>query len=361
MNLYVKYLVLSVAMWVGLSSVAAASSLATVTVTKTQSPKLLPIPGNVEAINQATMTAKTAGTIVELNFDVNDYVKKDQVLLSFKGKRNQAGLSQAQAGVSEAEARVVEARNEYNRLKSLFDQKMVTASQMDQAQGSLQAARARLNAAKAGLTSASEGVDDTVLRAPYSGYVTQRFVQLGENASVGQRLFTGISLDELRVITNIPQKYADVVRVTRSALVEISSSLAQQVRRIPVKDVVVFPVADPASRTVGVRIKLPEGIQGIYPGMLVKVFFVIGQQEKLIIPESTVVRRSELTAVYVMNPGQPAPMLRMVRLGQVDEAQQVEVVSGLLEGDLVVKQPALATQVALSHYQSMRKKDAIHE
>ncbi|MEO5363816.1 MAG: efflux RND transporter periplasmic adaptor subunit [Magnetococcus sp. DMHC-8] len=306
-------------------------------------PSELVLDGMVEAIHLATVTAKTSGTVTEINFDVNDFVKEGTVLLRFQGKVNQAGLLRAKAGLASASANLVRAEKEYQRLSTLFDKKMVTASQMDQARASLEAAKSGVDADQAQVTTASESVSDTVVRAPYSGYVVKRLIQLGETANVGTPLFTGMSLDSLRVQTAVPQNWLPLIRRHNHAEV----LLADQ-QRVAAKSLVFFPYADEKSHAFNVRVQLPPGLEGVFPGTLLKTIFKVGEHKRLLIPGAAVVRRGELTAVYVVN-GQEVT-LRPVLTGAGREGGWIELLSGLRAGDKVALDPVRAGQ----HLQAKR-------
>ena len=302
----------------------------------------LELDGTVEAVDQATLAAKTAGTIVELNFDVNDFVKKGAVLLRFQGKRNQAGLSQAAARVKEAEARLKEAANQLRRLKTLFKKKMVTAAKMDEAQAARSAAQARLNAARAQRSSASESVSDTVVIAPFSGFVLKRFVQLGESAGVGTPLFSGFSMDQLRVKTAIPQWQVTAARKFDQVRVFYPGGLEQ----VETASRVFFPYAESGSHDFGVRVNLKKGVKKLFPGMLVKVAFKVGEQKRLLIPARAIAQRSEVTGVYVAK-ADGGMALRHVSVGQRFADGMVEVLAGLDAGERVALDPIRAGRIAM--------------
>ncbi|MBF0157900.1 MAG: efflux RND transporter periplasmic adaptor subunit [Magnetococcales bacterium] len=323
--------------WVGASAASNDAPLTTAVVVERSMPNELMLEGTVEAVNLATVTAKTSGTVVEINFDVNDYVKEGTVLLRFQGKINQAGLLRAKAGLAGATANLVRAEREYQRLNTLFDKKMVTASQIDQARASLDAARAGVEADHAQITTATESVSDTVVKAPYSGFVVKRFIQLGETANVGQPLFTGMSLDKLRVQTAVPQSWMSMVRQYRQADVLLSDS-----KRIAAQSLVFFPYADDKSHDFNIRLNLPPGTEGVFPGTLVKTAFKIGESNRLLMPASALVRRGELTAVYVVDGD--AILLRPVLVGALQGEGLIEILSGLHAAEKVATDPVRAGQ-----------------
>ncbi len=118
-------------------------------------------------------------------------------------------------------------------VKGLYDKKNVSDSAMDQATADLASAQAALDAATARLEQAQEQLEYTEIRAPYSGIVTHRHVQVGEMASPGQPVMSGISLDELRVIVDVPQSVIPAVRGGGSARIYLPDGRSLRRGRSP--------------------------------------------------------------------------------------------------------------------------------
>ncbi len=118
--------------------------------------------------------------------DVDDLVEKDSVLVQLKDTEHRARLAQAAAELKSASARLEQARDEHQRVAGLFAKNNVSASAMDQAKAELTAAQARLDSTQAALHQAREQLAYTQIRAPYSGIVTERHVEIGEVAGPGQ-------------------------------------------------------------------------------------------------------------------------------------------------------------------------------
>jgi hypothetical protein len=112
-------------------------------------------------------------------------------------------------------------------------------------------------------------------------------------------------------------------------------------RRVEAASVTVLPVADARTHSTQVRVYLPQNEAGIYPGMFVRVHFVTGKAQKLVIPASAVLRRSEVVAVYVVDE-KGVTKLRQVRLGEKVEGNMVEVLAGLNAGEKVALEPVKA-------------------
>jgi RND family efflux transporter MFP subunit len=328
----------------GLSAAAMASTerkpapaeegLATMVVAAQAAPNERMLDGTVEAVNQSTVSAQTAGRVEVIFFDVNDAVPAGALVIRIRSTEQAAGLTQAQAALKEATAREAEAQTRYARISDMYQRRVVAKATYDEASAARDAAVARQIAARAGLDAAREGVAYTEIRAPYPGVVTQKHVQLGEAVAPGTPLMTVASLEELRVVAEIPQSFIDHVRSARKATVYADG------RRAESAGITIFPAAQPGTNTFRARIDLPKGVQGLAPGMFVKVGLIVGESERMLVPRSAVVQRSEMRGVYVVAP-EGRVSLRQVRLGHA-RGEQVEILAGLADGERVALDPVAA-------------------
>lgn len=314
-----------------------ASTLETVTVARVTAPRERVWDGVVEAVDQATLSAQTAGRIVELPYDVNDYVPAGAVVVRFTDVEQRSAVGRAQAALDAAQAAATEADADQRRIAELFREGIVPRAQLDQAVARRDATAAQLGAARAALDEAREQLEYTVVRAPYAGIVTERHVEVGGSVRAGQPLISGLSLQRLRVDVEIPQTDIGAVREHGRAALLLDGGV-----RVPAREVVVFPYASPDTHTFRVRVELPEADTGLYPGMTVKVAFAIGEASRVLVPARALVRRGELTGVYVVHDGRVA--LRQVRIG-ARFGDDVEVIAGLDDGDRVVLDPAAAVRL----------------
>ncbi len=323
--------------WMAMATAAAA--LETVTVEPRTVAQERLFDGVIEAVNHSTVSSQIVGRIVEINYDVDDLVPKGAVLIRFRDSEQRARLAQAEAGLKEARARHKEATDEYARVKDIYAKKLVSKSEMDKAEAALNAAAARLEAARAKLAEAREQLDHTVVKAPFAGLVTKRHVEVGETVGVGQPLMTGLSLETLRATTHVPQTFVHAVREQARARVITGDG-----RSIGAASLRVFPYADERTHAFKVRVNLPDGVERLYPGSFVKVAFVTGEARRLTVPEGAVVRRSELTGLYVVDEGGRIS-LRQIRAGRTIDGE-VEVLSGIEPGERVALDP-IAAGIAL--------------
>lgn len=313
---------------------ASAVALPTMTVEPQRTPTERRLDGVIQAVNQGTIAAQTSGRVAEILYDVNDFVPAGAVLMRLRSTEQRAGLAQAEAVLSEASAREAEAQLRYGRIAAMYGRRVVARAALDEATADRDAALGRLNAARAAVASAQEGVSYTEIRAPYAGVVAKRLVQVGETVSPGTPLIIALSLQYLRVEVDIPQSIVDQVRRVKKAAIYIDG------RRIESTRVTVFPEASTPSSTFRTRLELPENATDLYPGMFVKAGFVIGVRERLLIPAAALVRRGEVTAVYMLDPGGQLSM-RQVRVGERFD-DSIEVLSGVVAGERVVTDPQAA-------------------
>ncbi len=298
-----------------------AESLPLARVVKQQLPVERILDGQLEAVNQATVSSQINGRVVKINVDVGDYVSKGETLIQFRAKDQQARLDAAKAGYAEALA-------DYTRTKEVYARKLVARSVLDKAD-------ARLKSAKATLDQANEALQNTVVRAPYSGIVVKRHIEPGELANVGQKLITGLSLESLRTQVEVPQSIIQSIREHKLARILLPDG-----RSLVAGKMTISPQASPLSHTFTVRVDLPEGDHHVYPGMFTKVAFVVGQEEQLLIPKQAVAYRGEVSAVYVKAADDRLRLQQVVLGRQV--GNDIVVLAGLSEGMQVALDPVQA-------------------
>jgi membrane fusion protein, multidrug efflux system len=167
---------------------------------------------------------------------------------------------------------------------------------------------------------------------------------LGDMASPGKPLITLYDPAAMRVVVNVPQSRIGALG-HEPALIEIPSASAAP---MPIQSsaMTIMPSADPVSQMVQMRFALPSKSNKLVPGMFARARLVVAapvRVKRLSVPSQAVFKRSELTAVYVLDAKtQPAkPQLRLVRAGRT-EAGRTEILSGLEPGEKVVLDPLAA-------------------
>ncbi len=291
--------------------------------------------GLVEAIQQAALVAQTGGRVVAIERDVDDTVARGALIMRLDGVEQRARLDSARQALSEAEAVALEAGSSFERVRDLVARRLLPQADLDRATASRDTANARLAAARAGVEAAREQFSHTEIRAPFAGVVTARHVDVGEAVAPGQPLTSVAAPGALRVIVDVPQALAGDVRTLGAARVHAGDAVIESAR------LTVFPAAASGSNTVRVRVDLPQGVAGLYPGMFVKAGFRIGGGALLRIPVAAIAWRSEVTGVYVVA-ADDVLSLRQLRLGRTI-GDEVEVLAGLAPGERIAADPVAAT------------------
>jgi len=292
------------------------------------------VNGRVEAVNQGTVSAQTAGEITEILRDVSDAVTANEVVLRLRAVQQRAGLSQAEAALREANSQLTEAEARYKRIADMVARQLAPQADLDEVTAYRDSVRARRDAAQAAQAAAAEGLSYTEVTMPYAGVITDRHVQIGEVVAPGAPLFDAAALEQLRVITDVSQELALQLQQTSRAAVYVAN------QRIEANKVTVYPRAADNTATFRVRLDLPSGTAGLLPGMFVKIGIVTGEEQSLLVPLEAIVERGEVTGVYMLA-ATGSTMFRQVRLGQ-RLINGVEVLAGLSVGDQVAIEPDLA-------------------
>ena len=149
---------------------------------------------------------------------------------------------------------------------------------------------------KANAGSASAAQSFTVIVAPYAGVVGATHAELGDMATPGRPLVTLFDPGELRAVAVVPQATLAKVKLDGSVRVDVPA-LGRTLT--PLKATVI-PLADAKSHTTRVRLDLPAA-EGLLPGQFVRVRFAIGTARMIAVPETALLRRGEVTAVYVLD------------------------------------------------------------
>ncbi len=279
-----------------------------------------PVEATVEAVRQATVAAQVAGRILEVRADAGQRVKQGELLMRIDA-REAAGSDAA------AKATLAQARAAYERTKNLHAQKFVSQAALDQA-------AAAWKAAEGSAASSGAGLSHGIVLAPISGVVAQRHAEAGEMATPGKPLITLFDPKGMRVIASLPQYRLAELKKSPRARIEFPESG----RWIDVQRIEILPTVDARSHTATARLYLAENVEGVVPGTYARAHFTVGQAKKLTVPPAAVLRRGEVTAVYVLD-DKGAAKLRQVRLGEAVAGGELEVLAGINSGERVSLTP----------------------
>lgn len=302
--------------------------------------------GVVEAVRQTVIAAQVSGAVVQLDARVGDSVKAGQVLLQIDARAADQNAAASDAQVQAARASLEVATKEYERQKQLFQKNYISQAALERAESEFKATRAQVAAqgAQAGAARTQSGLH--VIRAPYAGVIAEVPVSLGDMAMPGRALITIYDPSALRITAAVPQTVAAQMVPGQLPRAELPGEAAQRQWITPTR-MQVLPTIDAATHTVQLRVDLPGGLDGVVPGMFARLWLPVAgggasAAPSLSVPLSAVVRRAEMTGLYVLD-AEGRPLLRQVRLGRVD-GDKVEVLSGLMPGERVATDPQAAAR-----------------
>ncbi len=323
---------------------------------------VLDASGYVVARRMATVSAKVTGRVKEVLIEEGMRVEEGQVLARLDpidaGAQRTLATSQVAASRSQADsvrAQLVDAEANARRLSQLVEQKLVSRAQYEQALAQRDALRAQLAAAErntqvAGdqLRIADQGVDNTVVRAPFAGVVVAKAAQPGEIVSplaTGGFTRTGIGtivdMDSLEIEVDVGEAYIGRVKPRMPVQATLNSYPDW---KIPAEVIAIIPTADRGKATVKVRVALKEKDPRIVPDMGVTVAFLEKAPEGgdaprpgVRVPAAALVERDGADVAFVVGAADRVE-LRQVQAGGM-LAQDREVTSGLAPGEDVVLDP----------------------
>ena len=296
----------------------------------------LEIDGTLQAVRQSTVAAQVSGNVVQLRVRAGDAVRAGQVLARIDQRDAQAGLARSEAAVAQSQAESADALAHHERSRQLRAQGFISQAALDTAETRLRAAQAGQRQAQAGRSQAALAHSFASVVSPYDGVVLATHAEAGELAAPGRALVTVYAPQPMRATAYVPASQQALAR--RAGRVQV---------RLPSGDWVTpsaitgLPGADPVSQTVEFRLDLPPAaVAGAVPGQSVRVRFAGGAAERLTVPAAAVLRRGELTGVYVAR--EHGFMLQAVRVGADHGAAGVEVLAGLKAGERVALDPVRA-------------------
>lgn len=270
----------------------------------------------IEADRLVDLTSRKAGRIQKLVVEEGDWVEKGDILAELENDREKIQLRKAELTLEDKE-RLLQ-RNE-----EMLQAELISQQEYDQVLSSEQMAEAERDLARINL-------EETLIRAPFSGQITDRKIVLGQQVALGAAAFTLGDFSPLRIRVNLPEAVARKVQSGQRVLVSpeaVATSLEATVERIS-------PVVDPVTSTVRLTLLIDSAAGPARVGGFAKVRITTDtHHDALSIPKLALVEEGSLRSVFVA----AADTVRKaeVRTGLYDETH-VEVLEGLDDGDFVV-------------------------
>ncbi len=350
------------------SAEAAAVSVSTTTALEQPVTRFIRVSGTLTAQEEADVAAEIAGRVVATPVERGSRVHANADLVRIAAAEAEAQAHEARANAAQIEARLgiadgvafdVErvpevanahathqlARTDFKRAQMLHEGKLLSQAEFDQRRAQMDAAERQYDVAKnsaaqqyqalmgarARVTVAHKALADTVVRAPFTGVVGERFVSVGDYVTRGTKVASVMRIDPLRVELTVPEQYVSAVATGRAVTFEVDAypgeTFTGQVRYVS-------PSVNAETRALMIEAVVPNGTSRLKPG-----FFVTARIEQAstlpgILVPATAVRTIAGTARVFVVSGDRAEE-RIVMTGQV-VGDQIEITSGLKAGERVV-------------------------
>ena len=284
--------------------------------------------GIAAPLRQSTLSTKLMGTVLEVFVREGDVVAAGQALVRIDARDLTAKREQASASIADAEAMRGEAATQAGRIRALYIDSAATRAQMDAAETGLSRADAGVRASRAAAAEMRAMSSYAVVRAPFAGIVTKRFVDPGAFATPGAPMVSVQDGRQLRITVNATPDMAGAVRRGQS----ITASIEGHAVNARVEGVV--PSSAGNLYTINALVDNSRG--SILPGSTASLSLPAGTHTGIVVPASAVTRQGDLTGVTVRTAA--GDETRWVRLGQ-SVGTMVEVNAGLRAGDQIVVPP----------------------
>jgi RND family efflux transporter MFP subunit len=325
-------------------------------------PSLLDASGYIVARRRATVSSKVTGKVVKVMLEEGQRVEAGEIIALLDDSNWRAALIQSKAQLQQAEANVDSAQTAFDDAKPIFERAekqkavaVISAQSFDESHAQFNVARNNLliaqrgvEAARAGVEVAQRSLEDTVIRAPFAGIVTEKAAQPGEMVSPisagGGFTRTGIGtivdMDSLEVEVDVSENFINRVRPQQPVTIKLN---AYPDWDIPGSVIAMIPTADRAKATVKVRIAIKQKDPRIIPEMGARVAFLSDDQPAAAGAEKNPVRAVSIPADAISTSGTASIVFvvhgstverRAVRLGGKTGSGQT-ISAGLEPGTIV--------------------------
>ncbi|APW65059.1 MULTISPECIES: efflux RND transporter periplasmic adaptor subunit [Arcobacteraceae] len=287
--------------------------------------------GSVGFDKKSKIASQSSGIAKKINFEVGKKVKKGDVLVSIDSDILNAQIKASSSSVEMYKVQLVNAKKNYIRYKSLFAKKSIAQKAYDDSKLAYDVANSSLITAKAQLNELKIQKSKKLIKAPFSGVIVEKNVNLNEWLNTGSQVATIVNTEEIEVVFNLPLSFVNGLKQGDIYDINIAGNI------VKAKLYAAIPSGDKLTRTFPVRFKANVGNMFIYDGAQAKVQFAKNAKTSaLVINRDAVIKRFDMDVVFAVVDNK-AIMLPVKIVGFMGINAAIEG-KGLLEGmNIVVK------------------------
>lgn len=289
------------------------------------------ISGSLEPEQAATVRAEVAGAVLRTYVDAGERVQRGKLLARLDDRTVEESFLSARSSVRTAETALALARRNLERTERLEQAGALAERDLETARLEVTNAEGTLADARARLSNAQEQREDTRVRAPFDGIVSEREVDAGDVVQVGASLFSIVDPSRLRLEASVPAE--QIGRLRRGTDVEFTVTGLE--RRITGSIERINPVVDPTTRQVRIYVAIPNQDQALVAGLFAEGRVATDTKRAVAVPVAAVDSRGNTPTVHLIRDGRVAEV--EIQLGVRDEAAElVEIQAGVADGDTVL-------------------------
>jgi len=298
------------------------------------------LPATLQALQEATVYARTNGYVKRWLVEMGERVKAGQVLAEIEAPELDREIDQLRAAQAQVKAHLDLARSTAERYRNLVHDEAVSPQEADEKIGAYAAREADYAAAQARLRQLESMKAYQRVTAPFTGMVTARNIEIGSLVSAGSSsatpwLYKIAQSETMRVFVSVPQSHMQAAKVGSEAELTIAELGGKPIAATVARNSGAF---DPATRTLLVELRVANGDGKILPGMYGQVRFRLKYAEPpVVVPVNALLVGGDGLRLAVIDDTDTV-RIRKVRLGR-DLGKEVEVLEGLAENERVVNNP----------------------
>ena len=314
----------------------------------------LTVVGNLIGLQTVDIAPRTGGRLLSVNVQLGDRVRRGQVLAKVEDREiveqvraAEAAQEVAKATIRQREADLNVAELNFERSKNLFSRQLLAKQALDDAESRYLAAVAQSDLSKAQLSQNDARLQElrinlqhTSVTSPVDGFVAKRTVDPGAMVNTNTAIASVVDISRLRLVVNVVERDLKLVSAGDVAAVEVDAYPGE---KFSGKIARVAPVLDPATRTAQMEVEIPNGDNRLKPGMYARINLTVEDKKNtLVVPKNAVIDFENKRGVWMPNDENRAKFVP-VELG-IEGTDQIEILSGLNEGDKFVTTGAAAVR-----------------
>ncbi|NQV72641.1 efflux RND transporter periplasmic adaptor subunit [bacterium] len=295
---------------------------------------IIPLTGVLAAPQDASLSAQTAGTVTEI-VEVGQAVAQGDVIARLDDRIIRAALDQAKATRASFASSANLAEDLFKRQEPLFRDSIVSAIEFENVRAQVNQAKAALAQADAAVSGAEQQLENTFVRAPFSGTIEMRMAEKGEQVVPGSPIARIVDTSSLKIQAGVPERYAADVRVGSRAIVSFKAYGGDLIAS---KISMVGNVIDPKSRSFMIELNISNGDRELKPEMIVDVLITRRVlTDQIVLPQTAIIRDENGESVYIVDTSASGPVAKQVSITTgASFGGKTVVTSGLVAGQQVI-------------------------